>query len=93
VVTPLQGAANRDPERWDRPAVFDLTRPGRQHLGFGFGLHSCIGLNLARLEVQVWLDRLLDLLPDFTLADDVDYGPNFQLRGPTAVQLGVDRVQ
>jgi cytochrome P450 len=93
VVTPLQGAANRDPERWDRPAVFDVTRPSRQHLGFGFGLHSCIGLNLARLEVQVWLDRLLDLLPEFTLAEDVDYGPNFQLRGPTAVLLGIDRVQ
>ena len=92
-MTPLQGAANRDPERWDRPAVFDVTRPSRQHLGFGFGLHSGIGPNLARLEVQVWLDRLLDLLPDFTLADDVDYGPNCQLRGPTEVQLGIDRVQ
>ena len=44
---------------------FDITRPPRQHLGFGFGLHGCIGLNLARLEAQVWLNRLLDLLPDF----------------------------
>jgi cytochrome P450 len=85
VVMPFQGAANRDPERWDRPAEFDVTRPARQHLGFGFGLHSCIGLNLARLEVQVWLDRLLDLLPEYQLAEEVDYGPNFQLRGPFAV--------
>ena len=85
VVTPLQGAANRDPERWDHAGEFDITRPPRQHLGFGFGLHSCIGLNLARLEVQVWLDRLLDLLPDFHVTEEVDYGPNFQLRGPFAV--------
>jgi cytochrome P450 len=87
VVTPLQGAANRDPERWDNASAFDVTRPPRQHLGFGFGLHSCIGLNLARLEVQVWLDRLLDLLPEFEVAQPVDYGPNFQLRGPFAVHI------
>jgi cytochrome P450 len=87
VVTPLQGAANRDPERWDNGSAFDITRPPRQHLGFGFGLHSCIGLNLARLEVQVWLDRLLDLLPEFEVAREVDYGPNFQLRGPAAVYI------
>jgi cytochrome P450 len=87
VVTPLQGAANRDPERWDNASAFDVTRPPRQHLGFGFGLHSCIGLNLARLEVQVWLDRLLDLLPEFEVAQEVDYGPNFQLRGPFAVHI------
>jgi cytochrome P450 len=87
VVTPMQGAANRDPERWDNGWAFDITRPPRQHLGFGFGLHSCIGLNLARLEVQVWLDRLLDLLPEFEVAREVDYGPNFQLRGPAAVYI------
>jgi cytochrome P450 len=87
VVMPIQGAANRDPERWDNASAFDITRPPRQHLGFGFGLHSCIGLNLARLEVQVWLDRLLDLLPDFEVVAPVDYGPNYQLRGPAAVYL------
>jgi cytochrome P450 len=87
VVMPLMGAANRDPERWDDASAFDVTRPGRQHLGFGFGLHSCIGLNLARMEVQVWLDRLLDVMPEYHLAQVVDYGPNFQLRGPSAVYL------
>jgi cytochrome P450 len=87
VVTPMQGAANRDPERWDGPADFNITRPPRQHLGFGFGMHSCIGLNLARLEAQIWLDRLLDELPEYQLAQEVDYGSNFQLRGPLAVHL------
>jgi cytochrome P450 len=87
VAMPLMGAANRDPARWPDPSAFDVTRAARQHLGFGFGLHSCIGLNLARLEVQVWLDRLLDLLPEYHLAQEVDYGPNFQLRGPFAVHL------
>ena len=87
VVMPIQGAGNRDPDRWDNASAFDITRPPRQHLGFGFGLHSCIGLNLARLEVQVWLDRLLDVLPDFEVVGTVDYGPNYQLRGPAAVYL------
>jgi cytochrome P450 len=87
VVTPMQGAANRDPERWDHPGDFDITRSSRQHLGFGFGMHSCIGLNLARLEAQVWLDRLLDKLPEYELAEEVDYGSNFQLRGPLAVHI------
>jgi cytochrome P450 len=87
VVTPFQGAGNRDPERWDNPGAFDVTRAPRQHLGFGFGMHSCIGLNLARLEVEVWLNRLLDLMPEYHLAEPVDYGTNFQLRGPAAVVL------
>ena len=87
VATPLQGAANRDPRRWERAWEFDVTRVPKGHLGFGFGMHSCIGLNLARMEVQVWLDRLLDLLPEYELAADVDYGSNFQLRGPAAVMM------
>jgi len=86
-VMPLQGAANRDPERWDRPEVFDIFRPQRQHLGFGFGMHVCLGLNLARLEVQIWLDQLLDKLPEYELAGTIDYGRNFLLRGPVAVPI------
>jgi cytochrome P450 len=86
-VVPVLGAANRDPDRWERPAEFDITRPVRSHLGFGFGIHVCLGLHLARLEVAVWLDRLLDLLPDFELAGPVDHGRNFSLRGPVAVPL------
>jgi len=87
VVTALEGAANRDPERWDDASSFDVTRPARQHLGFGFGMHSCIGLNLARLEATIWLDRLLDHLPEFEVVGDVDYGKNFQIRGPLAVHV------
>jgi cytochrome P450 len=89
VVTPLQGAANRDPERWEQASEFDITRTPRQHLGFGFGMHSCIGLNLARMEAQVWLDRLLDELPDYELAGEIGYGGNFQLRGPEAVPVAL----
>lgn len=86
-VDPLPGAANRDPTRWKDPAAFDIFREQRQHLGFGFGMHVCLGLNLARLEAQVWLNRLLDLLPDYELSAPIDYGRNFVLRGPTGVTI------
>ena len=86
-VTVMHGAANRDPDRWDHPEAFDVARPHRPHLGFGTGMHSCIGLNLARLEVQIWLNRLLDLLPAYEVAGPVEYGANFQLRGPLAVEI------
>jgi cytochrome P450 len=88
-MTPLLGAGNRDPERWDNPHEFDIFRPQRQHLGFGFGMHVCLGLNLARLEGHIWLDQLLDKLPDYELAETIDYGRSFFLRGPLAVPITV----
>jgi cytochrome P450 len=87
VVTCLLGAADRDPLRWDRAGEFDARRTGKNHFGFGFGLHYCLGINLARLETAIWLDRLFDRLPEWDLGDDIDYGINFVLRGPVAVPV------
>lgn len=81
-----RNAANRDPTRWEDPETVDVHRPSRGHLGFGFGMHSCLGLNLARLEVQVLLDRILDELPDWEVAN-VDWGSGWALRGPTRLVL------
>jgi len=87
VVACLLGAADRDPTRWTRPEVFNVTRPGKAHFGFGFGLHHCLGIALARLEAAIWLDRLLDRLPTWELDGPVEYGINFALRGPVAVPV------
>jgi cytochrome P450 len=52
------GAANRDPRRWDQPDDYDITRRAAGHVGFGTGIHGCVGAVLARLEGEVVLSAL-----------------------------------
>jgi cytochrome P450 len=86
-ITLLLGAANRDPLRWERPDQFDVSRPKLSHLGYAFGLHSCLGMNLARLEAQIFLEELIDALPDWQVGSPVDFGTNYAVRGPAAVRV------
>ena len=64
----LLRAANRDPETFDDPHRFDVSRKHRPHMAFGGGAHICIGAPLARLEAQVALVKLFDRFPNLTLA-------------------------
>ena len=71
----LNGAMNRDPAKFDAPHEFRLGRPReRDHLAFGRGVHACLGAQLARNEVQVSLDRLLDRMGDIRLSEE-HHGP------------------
>jgi cytochrome P450 len=65
-------AGNWDPEFVEHPASFDATRNARGHLGFGYGVHQCIGQNLARVEMQVTFSTLARRLPRLALAVDAD---------------------
>lgn len=64
------GAANRDPARWDDPDTYNLHRPPQVHLGFGIGTHMCLGRDVARSEISVGLNALLDAFPDIRLDPD-----------------------
>ncbi len=63
----LLGAANHDARKYDHPDDFDMFREVRQHVGFGFGVHVCLGMHLARMESRVAINQLLDRLPDLHL--------------------------
>lgn len=64
----LLGAANRDPRVFERPGVFDITRSPNKHLGFGQGVHYCIGAPLARMETRIALRNLFERAPQLELA-------------------------
>jgi cytochrome P450 len=61
------GAANRDPERWERPDEYDPLRPLKPAFGFGGGPHVCLGMHVARAEMSVGIGALLDRLPNLRL--------------------------
>ncbi len=72
----LLGAANRDPRHWDNPDVFDITRDPSGHLGFGMGLHQCVGQHVARLEAEALLRALVARVNRIELAGEPARGIN-----------------
>jgi cytochrome P450 len=93
----LNGAANRDPRRFDCPADFRLDRPNaREHIAFGRGVHSCPGGPLARAEARISIERILDRMHDIRLSEEYhgpadarhfDYEPTWVLRGLHALHI------
>ncbi|HWD53712.1 MAG TPA: cytochrome P450 [Acidimicrobiales bacterium] len=89
-VVVLQGAANRDPARFERPDDLDLRRIANAPLSFGWGIHHCIGAGLARMEGTIALNALLARFPRIELVDDEPHWrPSFTLRGLLDLPLEV----
>ena len=68
-------AANRDPHRFPNPDALDIRRQAGGHLGFGFGIHQCLGQHLARVEMRVALPALLTRFPTLRLAQPAEEVP------------------
>ncbi len=73
----LYPSANRDEEQFPDPFTFDIRRTPNEHVAFGFGKHFCLGNSLARLELRVLFEQLLERLPGIRLVDrdEPDYRP------------------
>ncbi|MFI5783822.1 cytochrome P450 [Nocardia sp. NPDC051570] len=67
-ILPLNNAANHDPDVFTDPDRIDFHRAGRAHLAFGYGIHQCIGQNLARIELEIVYRRLFERIPSLRLA-------------------------
>ncbi|MDT5096062.1 MAG: hypothetical protein QOH60_5425 [Mycobacterium sp.] len=91
-VMPVLGAANRQDERYPDPDRFDIFRDAKANIGWGHGVHVCLGMHLARLEMRVALNLLLDRLPNLRLDPDGD-DPHIRgqaFRSPTSVPVLFD---
>lgn len=89
-VVALVGATGRDPEVFDRPDTFDLTRPHQgDHLAFSAGVHYCVGAPLARLEATIAVRELATRLPRLASTGRVRMRRSTSLRGPVAMPVRI----
>jgi cytochrome P450 len=82
------GAANRDALRFSDADTLLVDRPPTQHLGFGHGVHHCLGAALARMELQEALRVLLGDLPNLHVAGDIEWKRDMIVRGPVTMPVG-----
>lgn len=84
----LLGSANRDPNAFENPDKFDITRDTKKHLAFGHGIHHCIGSSLAQAEGEIAISTLFETLPDLDLTTtDIEIKKPFALRGPKELRV------
>jgi len=86
-VAALIGAANRDPAVFAAPDAMDVGRDPNPHIGFGAGLHFCLGAPLARVELRTALATLLRRMPGLSLAEEPRLRPTFVIRGYQSVRV------
>ncbi|MEU3027550.1 cytochrome P450 [Streptomyces incarnatus] len=81
------GAANRDALRFTEAGALDITRGGNAHLGFGHGVHHCLGAPLARLELQEAIGALVARFPGLRVAGDITWKTEMLVRGPRVMPV------
>jgi cytochrome P450 len=89
-ILPLSAAANRDPAVYENPDALDIHRNARKHVAFGYGIHQCLGQNLARMELEIVFTTLFARIPDLRLdapLDDLPYRSDGMIYGVTRVPV------
>lgn len=80
-------AANRDPRRWDDPDRFDIGRQASGHVGFGFGIHQCLGQMVARMETEAVINAMLPRVSEIRSAGPVRHRLNNTLHAVGALPI------
>jgi cholest-4-en-3-one 26-monooxygenase len=85
----MYASANRDPDQFDDPDRYDVTRTKNQHLSFGWGTHFCLGASVARLELRIMFEELMKRIPDMRLKAGFTprMVPSVFTRGPETVEV------
>jgi cytochrome P450/ferredoxin-NADP reductase len=89
----VQASANKDPRHWDNPEQVDIYRDNAvEHLTFGYGAHQCMGKNIGRMEMRIFLEEFTRRLPHMRLkpGQNFDNLPNISFRGPSALLVEWD---
>jgi cytochrome P450 len=82
------GSGNRDERQFPNPDTYDIARKPRGHLGFGGGVHACLGTAIARLSVKVAFDELHTVIPEYRrVHDQLEWMPSSTFRSPLRLEL------
>lgn len=84
------GSGNRDERQYPNPDVYDITRKPRGHLGFGGGVHACLGTAIARLSVKIAFDEFHKVFPDYhRVQEQLPWMPSSTFRSPLRLEIAI----
>jgi hypothetical protein len=84
------GSGNRDERQWPNPDAYDLSRKPRGHLGFGGGVHACLGSAIARIAIRIAFEEFHKVVPDYRRTErDLPWMPSSTFRSPLRLEFAV----
>jgi len=84
------GAANRDPDIFPNPDVFDMTRDNvSKHLAFGHGMHKCLGAKIAQMQLRLSYEQIFERFPRIAPVSDVVYAPNALVNAMSSLKVNL----